>query len=65
MEITLVNLFEKNEQQFRNELSAIQLPEDIKVLQKFLADFFVEKVSVDEYKSELSMSEIAMLNSVM
>lgn len=65
MEITLVNLFEKNEQQFRNELSAMQLPKDVKVLQKFLDDFFVEKVSVAEYKSELSMSEIAMLNSVM
>lgn len=65
MEVTLVNLFERNEQQFRNELSAIQLPKDIRTLQKFLDDFFVEKVSVAEYKNELSMSEIAMLNSVM
>lgn len=63
--ITLVKLFETNEQQFRNELSAIKLPKDIKKLQKFMDDFFVNKVSVAEYKNELSMSEIAMLNSVM
>lgn len=64
MEITLVKLFEKNEQQFRSELSAMQLPKDMSALQKFLDDFFVDKVSVAEYKKELTMSEIAMLNSV-
>lgn len=64
MEITLVKLFEKNEQQFRSELSAMQLPKDMSALQKFLDDFFIDKVSVAEYKKELTMSEIAMLNSV-
>lgn len=64
METTLVTLFEKNEQQFRSELSAIHLPKDMSTLQKFLDDFFVDKVSVAEYKKELTMSEIAMLNSV-
>lgn len=64
METTLVKLFEQNEQQFRCELSAVQLPKDMGTLQKFLDDFFVDKVSVAEYKKELTMSEIAMLNSV-
>jgi hypothetical protein len=62
---TLVSLFEKNEQQFRTELSGLVLPRDIEKLQSFMNDFFVNKVSVDEYKNELSMAEVAMLNSVM
>lgn len=65
MDNTLVSLFEKNEQHFRNELSALKLPKDIKKLQSFMNDFFINKVSVDEYKNELSMAEVAMLNSVM
>lgn len=65
MDNTLVLLFEKNEQHFRNELSALKLPKDIKKLQSFMNDFFINKVSVDEYKNELSMAEVAMLNSVM
>lgn len=65
MDNTLVSLFERNEQQFRNELSELLLPRDSKKLQSFLNDFFVNKVSVDEYRKELSMNEIAMLNSVL
>lgn len=62
---TLTSLFEKNKQQFRIELSSIVLPRDVKKLQSFMNDFFINKVSVDEYKRELSLSEIAMLNSAM
>lgn len=65
MNKTLLSLFEQNEQDFRNELSRISLPRDSKKLQNFMNDFFVNKVSVEEYKKELSMGEIAMLNSVM
>lgn len=65
MNKTLLSLFEQNEQDFRNELSRISLPKDSKKLQDFMNDFFVNKVSVEEYKKELSMGEIAMLNSVM
>lgn len=65
MDNTLLSLFERNEQQFKNELSVLVLPKDIKKLQSFMNDLFVNKVSVDEYKNELSMAEVAMLNSVM
>ena len=65
MDVTLLSLFEKNEAQFRKELSGIQLPEDISLLQNFLSDFFVNKVSMAEYQKELSLTEIAMMNSVL
>lgn len=65
MNKTLLNLFEQNEQKFREELSLILLPKDSKKLQDFMKDFFINKVSVEEYKKELSVNEIAMLNSVM
>lgn len=65
MNKTLLNLFEQNEQAFREELSLILLPRDNKKLQDFMKDFFINKVSVEEYKKELSVNEIAMLNSVM
>lgn len=65
MNKTLLSLFEQNEQDFRNELSQILLPRDSKKLQCFMSDFFVNKVSVEEYKKELSMGEISMLNSVL
>lgn len=65
MDMTLLSLFEKNEAQFRKELSGIQLPENINLLQNFLSDFFVNKVSVAEYQKELSLTEIAMINSVL
>lgn len=65
MDVTLLSLFEKNEAQFRKELSGIQLPENINLLQNFLSDFFVNKVSVAEYQKELSLTEIAMMNSVL
>ena len=65
MNKTLLNLFEQNEQAFREELSLILLPRDNKKLQDFMKDFFINKVSVEEYKKELYVNEIAMLNSVM
>lgn len=65
MNKTLLSLFEQNEQTFREELSLILLPRDNKKLQDFMKDFFINKVSVEEYKKELSVNEIAMLNSVM
>lgn len=65
MNITLLQLFERNEQQFRDELSAMKLPRDVKRLQAFMKDFFINKVSVDEYKKELSVTEVAMFNSVL
>lgn len=65
MDVTLLSLFEKNEAQFRKELSGIQLPENINLLQNFLSDFFVNKVSVAEYQKELSLTEISMMNSVL
>ena len=63
MEQTLVGLFEKNEEQFRRELAEIKLPRDQKKLQEFIMRFFVDKVSVNDYKRELTMAEASMLNS--
>lgn len=62
---TLVELFEKQEQNFYAELSTMVLPRDKEKLQTFMKDFFVNKVSVEEYKKELKMGEVAMLNSVL
>ena len=52
MNKTLLSLFEQNEQTFREELSLILLPRDNKKLQDFMKDFFINKVSVEEYKKE-------------
>lgn len=65
MEQTLLNLFEKDEPKFYSELSNMVLPRDEQKLKKFLNDFFVDKVSVEEYKKELTIGEVAMLNSVL
>ncbi len=65
MNKTLLKLFEQNEPDFRKELSAIQLPRDEKRLRGFLSDFFVNQVSVEEYKKELSLGEISVLNSLL
>lgn len=62
---TLVGLFEKQEHNFYAELSTMILPRDKEKLQIFMRDFFVNKVSVEEYKKELNMGEVAMLNSVL
>ena len=63
MKLTLVELFEKKEEQFRHELAKIKLPRDQKKLQVFIMNFFIDKVSVNDYKRELTMAEAAMLNS--
>lgn len=65
MEQTLLNLFEKEESNFYSELSKMVLPRDEQKLKNFLNDFFVDKVSVEEYKKELTIGEVAMLNSVL
>lgn len=65
MEQTLLNLFEKEESNFYSELSKMVLPRDEQKLKGFLNDFFVDKVSVEEYKKELTIGEVAMLNSVL
>lgn len=62
---TLLGLFEKQEHDFYSELSTMILPRDKEKLQTFMRNFFVNKVSVEEYKKELTMGEVAMLNSVL
>lgn len=63
MELTLVELFEKKEEQFRYELAEVKLPRDQKKFQDFIMNFFVDKVSLNDYKRELTMAESSMLNS--
>ena len=65
MEQTLLNMYEKEESNFYSELSKMVLPRDEQKLKNFLSDFFVDKVSVEEYKKELTIGEVAMLNSVL
>lgn len=65
MELTLLKLFEREETNFQSELSQIILPKDEQKLIVFLRKFFIDKVSVEEYKNELTMGEVAMLNSVL
>lgn len=65
MEQTLLKLFEKEESNFYSELSKMVLPRDEQRLKDFLNDFFVNKVSVEDYKNELTIGEVAMLNSVL
>ena len=62
---TLLGLFEKQEDDFYAELSTMILPRDKEKFQAFMRDFFVNKVSVEEYKKKLNMGEVAMLNSVL
>lgn len=65
MDITITKLFEKHEDIFRNELSTYLVPRDLEKIQNFMSDFFISKVSIEEYKKELSIDETAVLNSVM
>lgn len=63
MEKTLVQLFEQSESQIREELKAITLPADSKKLTDFVSTFFTDKVQIEDYKKELTLSEIMMVNS--
>lgn len=60
----LLDLFEKCESELRNELQSYRIPQDLNKLMSFLNDFFIDKVSVEEYKEDLSMTEVALFNSV-
>ena len=50
---TLLGLFEKQEHDFYSELSTMILPRDKEKLQTFMRNFFVNKVSVEEYKKNM------------
>ena len=65
MEVTITKLFEKKEEIFREELSKYLVPRDLEKIQNFMTDFFISKFSIEDYKKELSIDEIAVLNSVM
>ena len=63
MEKTLLQLFEQGESQIREELSTIYLPRDNEKLTSFINSFFTDKVQIEDYKKELTISEITMVNS--
>ena len=63
MDKTLIQLFEQGEAQIREELSSITLPKDSEKLTYFVNSFFTDKVQIDDYKKELTMAEITMVNS--
>ena len=63
MEKTLLQLFEQGEPQIREELSSICLPRDNEKLTSFINSFFTDKVQIEDYKKELTISEISMVNS--
>ena len=63
--MTLLNLFEQNEDSFRKELSNIRIPKDIKKLQDLMCNFLNNQIRIEDYKRELTMGELVMLNSAM
>lgn len=63
MEKSLLQLFEQGEPQIREELSSICLPRDNEKLTSFINSFFTDKVQIEDYKKELTISEISMVNS--
>lgn len=63
MEKTLLQLFEQGESQIREELSTICLPRDNEKLTTFINSFFTDKVQIEDYKKELTISETTMVNS--
>ena len=63
MEKSLLQLFEQGESQIREELSSICLPRDNEKLTDFINSFFTDKVQIEDYKKELTISEISMVNS--
>lgn len=63
MEKTLLQLFEQGESQIREELSSFTLPKDNDKLTSFINSFFTDKVQIEDYKKELTISEISMVNS--
>ena len=65
MNISLLSLFEQNEQDFRRELDSILLPRDLTRFEELMNDFFVTHASIETYQKELSMLELSMLNSVL
>lgn len=65
MKISLLSLFEQNEQDFRRELDSIMLPRDLTRFNELMNDFFITQASIEEYQKELTMLEMSMLNSVL
>lgn len=63
MEKKLLQLFEQGEPQIREELSNIRLPRDYEKLTAFINSFFIDKVQIEDYKKELTIPEITMVNS--
>lgn len=63
MEKSVLQLFEQGESQIREELSSICLPRDNGKLTDFINSFFTDKVQIEDYKKELTISEISMVNS--
>lgn len=58
--LTLLSLFEQSEIDLRQQLANLQLPRDEEKFNRILSDLFVEHIKVDEYKQELTNSELAI-----
>lgn len=63
MKPSLLSLFEQSETELRNQLIGIELPRDNEKLNHILSNLFVEHIKVDEYKQELTSSELAIFQS--
>jgi len=61
--LTLLSLFEQSETDLRKQLADLQLPRDEEKFNRILSDLFVEHIKVDEYKQELTPSEMAIFQS--
>lgn len=60
---TLLCLFQQKENELKNQLSGLFFPRDSVKLNAILADLFVEHVNVEDYKQELTNTELAIFHS--
>lgn len=63
--ISLLTLFQQRESELRTKLMGIVLPRDYEQLNSVLADLFVNHIGIDDYKQELTDSELAIFQSAL
>lgn len=63
--ISLLTLFEQRESELRTQLMGIVLPRDNERLNNVLADLFVNHIGINDYKQELTDSELAIFQSAL
>lgn len=65
MSASLLNLFKQKEQDLREKLESIVLPRDFAKFKTLMNNVFISHASIEDYKQELTMTELSILNSIM